>query len=381
MVIYSIIIILLTLFYAGLQAYYIKGWKALPIWSIPIDYQPTTKISVLIPARNEATNITACINSILAQTYPNTLFEIIVIDDHSRDKTPDLVRNYNSPQVQLIQLADYVDKNSIQSFKKKAIEIAIKKATGDLIVSTDADCIAQPNWLQLIASFYEKNNLKFIAAPVNFHKEKSIFEQFQSLDFIGMMGITGAGIHTKLMNMCNGANLAYSKAVFYEVKGFEGITEFASGDDMMLMQKIAKRYPNQVGYLKNQTATIFTEAKPTLKGFLNQRIRWSTKSGSYAETQVTVILALVWFFCLSIPLTFLVALFMDWNLFYLLVFQMIIKLIADYQLLSRMSCFFNRTDLLKTFLISSFYHLIYIIAVGFLGGIVKKYEWKGRTVK
>ena len=223
MTIYFFIILSLSVFYIIIQTIYTEGWKALSIWNIPNDFQPKTKISILIPARNEADNIGNCIESILNQTYPKNLFEIIVLDDFSEDETAELVNNYtknNLTTIRLIALGNYISLDDTQSFKKKAIEIGIAQANGELIVTTDADCVVQPNWLMLIASIYEEKQPKFIAAPVNFYQEQNDFERFQSLDFIGMMGITGSGIHTKLMNMCNGANLAYSKAVFYEVKGF-----------------------------------------------------------------------------------------------------------------------------------------------------------------
>ncbi len=135
-------------------------------------------------------------------------------------------------------------------------------------------------------------------------EEKSLFEKFQSLDFIGMMGVTGAGIHGRFMNMCNGANLAYEKKAFYEVDGFNGIDKIASGDDMLLLQKMANRFPNQICFLKNKNATVLTHAKSDLKSFFQQRIRWASKSSSYQEFQITFILALVFFFCVSTVFNF-----------------------------------------------------------------------------
>ena len=60
-------------------------------------------------------------------------------------------------------------------------------------------------------------------------------------------------------NMCNGANLAYEKKVFYEVGGFEGIDKIASGDDMLLMHKIQKIYPDKIGYLKSADVIVKTQ--------------------------------------------------------------------------------------------------------------------------
>ena len=383
MVTYFIISILLSIFYLAIQTIYTEGWKALPNWNIPSDFLPKTKISVLIPARNEADNIENCINSILQQTYPESLYEIIVIDDFSQDETADLVKNYiqkGHKNIQLIQLAHQISPDEIQSFKKKSIEIGVNKAKGELIVTTDADCIVQPQWLKLIASLYQTKKPKFIAAPVNFHQENNNFERFQSLDFIGMMGITGAGIHTKIMRMCNGANLAYPKAIFIEMKGFQGIDQHASGDDMMLLQKIAKVYPDNIEYLKNPDATTFTKTQKTLKSFINQRVRWSTKSKGYEEKQMTLILIGVWLFSTNIFIAFAGSLLFGSSFLMLGLGQFLVKMIADYRLLKTSSTYFNRSDLMQTFVKSSLYHLIYIVIIGFLGGITKKYQWKGRKI-
>ena len=365
-----------------------EGWSAIPQWETPIKFSPKVKVSILIPARNESANIQQCIQSILNQKFPSSLFEIIVIDDHSTDDTAELVQAFGKPNVRILFLKDYVkDRDKLLSFKKKAIEVAIAESSGSLIITTDADCIVPLDWLNLIVSFYEKsaeqNNgkgYKFIAAPVNFHDEKSLFEKCQSLDFIGMMGVTGAGIHRQFMNMCNGANLAYEKEAFYEVDGFEGIDNIASGDDMLLMQKMAKRYPDQIAFLKNQRATVLTNAIGTLKPFAQQRIRWASKSGSYQEFQILLILVFVFLFCVSLLLNFFLLPFFFAKLKWVLLFQILIKTIIDYFFLNQMSRFFGRQDLMNFFLQAQVFHIIYIAVIGFLGNVKKQYRWKGRDV-
>ena len=372
----------LSVAYFFIMLRYIEGWKNLPKWETPLDFQPQTKVSILIPARNESANIHRCIQSILTQKYPKSLFEIIVIDDHSTDGTAEIVEAFGASNVQVLFLKDFVkDRIKLKAFKKKAIEVAIQKSTGDLIITTDADCVAPAEWLNLLVSFYEKKQYKFIAAPVNFHKENSIFEKIQSLDFLGMMGVTGAGIHRHFMNMCNGANLAYEKKAFYEVGGFEGIDKIASGDDMLLMQKMAKHFPNKIGFLKNKNATVLTKAMPDLKSFSQQRIRWASKSGSYQEFQILVILALVFFFCVSIVVNLFLLPFFFGKIIKVLLIQLLVKTIIDYFFLKQMSVFFGRKDLMKIFLPAQVFHIFYIAIIGFLGNVVKQYEWKGRRVK
>ena len=146
------------------------------MWEIPSDFVPKTAITVLIPARNEAENIVACIQSISQQNYPKALLQIIVIDDHSSDNTVELVNQFNHNHVQVLSLADFVEESQTKSFKKRAIEIGVAHATGELILGTDADCILPNQWLAFFASYYQKNNSAFIAAPVNFYQEKNLLE-------------------------------------------------------------------------------------------------------------------------------------------------------------------------------------------------------------
>lgn len=379
---YIYISLFLSLAYVLIMLRYLTNWKSIPIWEIPNDFSPQTKVTILIPARNEAENIQAGIQSILNQKYPSHLFEVIVIDDHSEDETATLILQFKASNIRVLFLKDFMkNRNELQSFKKKAISIGIENSTGDLIISTDADCIVPKNWLNYLVSFYEKGKYKFIAAPVNFHEEKSLFEKFQSLDFLGMMGVTGAGIHGRFMNMCNGANLAYEKKAFYEVNGFNGIDNIASGDDMLLLQKIAKRFPSQIAFLKNKNATVLTKGKPDLKSFSQQRIRWASKSGSYQEPQITFILALVFFFCVSIVFNFFLLLFFFAKIGWVFLTQLLIKTIVDFFFLNHMATFFQRKNLMKIFFPAQIFHIIYIFVIGLLGNLVKEYDWKGRKVK
>ncbi|MEO5782031.1 MAG: glycosyltransferase, partial [Ginsengibacter sp.] len=284
-----IITILLFLIYACLIIYYRQSWLAIPIdnGQLAWDKQFSIFISVIIPARNEEENIQACLDSITNQGYPKNLFEVIVVDDFSTDRTVEIVNSFANKNVSLLSLKDFAKEGELNSYKKKAIEIAISKANGELIITTDADCIVQNKWLETIARFYEKYNPAFIAAPVAYHGETNFLKIFQSLDFMMLQGITGASVYKKFHSMCNGANLAYEKKVFLEVDGFAGIDNIASGDDMLLMHKIFNRYPDKVLFLKSRDAIVQTKPAGTLQEFLNQRIRWASKADKYTDKKIT----------------------------------------------------------------------------------------------
>ena len=89
-----------------LMLLYSIGWYKQPVFILPKTFEPVTSISIIIPARNEANNIGACIDSILVQQYPRQLFEVIVIDDHSTDATFEIVNNYKDQNVRCIKLAE-----------------------------------------------------------------------------------------------------------------------------------------------------------------------------------------------------------------------------------------------------------------------------------
>lgn len=363
----------LAVAYVFIVEKYRFGWRKLPEWTPSPRFSPSVKISVIIPARNEAVNLPACLASIAKQNYPTTLFEAIVLDDHSEDNTFSLAQNFaqDHPNFFAIRLTK-------SSSKKKAIEAGITLATGELIVCTDADCLLPPDWLWLMAAFYEEKRAKFIAAPVNFHQEKNWLQRFQSLDFMGMMGVTGAGFQSGSGLLCNGANLAYPKAVFLEVGGFEGIDGLASGDDMLLLHKVAQRYPTRVFFLKNRAATVLTEAQPDLRSFISQRLRWASKSRSYTDWRVTLRLAVVFLLCWVMVLNLLLSGWLGWPFALVATCLFLAKTAVDFRFLGELCRYFGRQDLMKNYLRSQAMHIAYILGIGSMANFVKHYKWKGR---
>lgn len=382
-----LISLLLLLPYLAILLYYRQSWLEMEIYTADTTrLQYSTFISIIIPARNEEKNIGSCIESIIKQTYPADLFEVIVVDDHSTDATPGIIASYNQDNIRVIRLKDFIEKDILNSYKKKAIEIAINLAKGTLIVTTDADCIAQPKWLETIASFYARTGAIFIAAPVMYEDPlegdsllKKFFKIFQSLDFMTLQGITGASVYKKIHNMCNGANLAYEKKVFDEVKGFEGIDNIASGDDMLLMHKIQKLYPDKIYYLKSPEAIVRTRPAESVKEFINQRVRWASKADKYPDIKITSVLVLVyllncWIFFLAIFS------FISKHSFYLFLFLLIVKILAELFFLFPVTSFFKKKKFLWWFILSEPFHIFYTLVAGWLGKF-GSYTWKDRKVK
>ncbi|HTB51200.1 MAG TPA: glycosyltransferase [Ferruginibacter sp.] len=381
---YSISLFFL-LVYSGLILFYRQSWLSIPKFFISEKEINHTKISVIIPARNEEQNIGNCLTTILQQNYPAHLFEVIVVDDHSTDATVAVVNSFLVDNVRLISLQNYTDGTPLNSYKKKAIDIAIQQSSGVLIVTTDADCIVPATWLQSIATFYEKCTPAFIAAPVAYYNENSFLKIFQSLDFITLQGITGASVHKQFHSMCNGANLAYERKAFDEVGGFKGIDNIASGDDMLLMYKIYQRYPERIQFLQSKQAIVQTQAMDTLGGFFNQRIRWASKSGKFDDKRIFFVLVLVYFFNVWIFLLGMIGLIATAlhdavsSLLYVVLGIVIIKTIIELLFTFPVARFFSKQKLLWWFPVAQPFHILYTIIAGWLGKF-GSYQWKERKV-
>ncbi len=338
--------------------------------------QSATQFTVIIPARNEAANIKACVDSILNQDYPAAAFEIIVIDDFSEDDTAFIVHALSQqyPQLRLLKLADHCKDGDTLAYKKKAIEIAVAQAKGDWILTTDADCIVPPRWLLLYNAYIHQHQPCFVAAPVMFIKTAGILNQFQVLDFLALQGITAAAVGAGKHSMSNGANLGFEKAAFIAVGGYQGVDHIASGDDMFLMHKMKQTLHKPVGYLFHPDAIVLTAAMDTWKGFIMQRIRWASKARYYDDHSITMVLTLVYFFNLSF---ICLALMGSWSTFLI---ALAFKTFFELFFLDPVAKFFQLQPELKYFVFYQPIHIVYNIAAGLFGQL-KTYSWKGRKVK
>ncbi len=365
----------LTTLYALLLLAY-RYWYAKLSSFAPSTPEHYKHFSVVIPARNEAENMQHCIDSILAQSFPSSHFEIIVIDDFSEDNTAQIVESIQNTHsnVQLLRLADFYQPGEMNSFKKKAIEKAVSMAKGDWIVTTDADCIVPMHWLSLYNAYIHKNNPVFVAAPVMFIKEHGLLNQFQVLDFLALQGITAASVGAGKHSMSNGANLAFEKSAFIAVGGYQGVDQIASGDDMFLMHKMKVTLSNRIGYLFHPGAIVLTKAMNSWKGFLMQRIRWSSKARYYDDHSIFWVLVLVYLYNLSL----LVLLFT--GLYYWLLVSIALKICFELLFLVPVAQFFQYSRELRYFPLYQPLHIVYTLVAGCFGQI-KTYTWKGRRVK
>lgn len=330
---------------------------------------PNTSFSMVVPFRDEAGNLPQLLHTISLLDYPKELFEVILVDDESVEEF----------RIQNLEFRIQVIKNirKTNSPKKDAINTAISIAKYDWIITTDADCLVQKNWLKSLDRYIQIENKKMVAAGVCYLPMECFLHHFQHLDFLSLQGVTIGSFGIGKPFMCNGANFAYEKAFFQKLNGFEGNSEIASGDDVFLLQKALRFDAKTVGFCIDKESIVATKSVYSWKGLFFQRVRWASKSSAYidwfSKSLAVVVFLTNLFFVVGCGL-WVVGLLHYENL--LLYFG--IKFLVDFMMIQKSAAFFNQR--IRFVLISSLIYPFFTSAVA-LYSFFGKYSWKGRSFK
>ena len=367
-----ILIATFTLFHVIFYLKLAYGWRQINRIEAK---QSLTPFSVIIPVRNEEANIEAILAQLANQDYPKELFEVIVVDDFSDDKTASIVQGLKEKlpiEVKLIQLTDHSKQG-----KKHALTAAVASAKFETILTTDADCSFENGWISAYNNAFEES-INMVAGPVGIHG-KGLFARLQQVEFAGLMGFGAVTISHENPSMCSGANLGFKKKAFEAVGGYVNNLFTPSGDDEFLLYNIMRKFPGTTRFLNDEQAVVSTSAHTKLTSFINQRIRWTSKWKYNKNWRVR--LSAVLFFA-------------DYLIFYLLVGLTILgrlnPLILSAVFSARFLSMFlfvapiNRSLKGK----SSFgplliFQIIYPLHVLFMGmnSIFGSYTWKGRKYR
>lgn len=378
MLIFYIFFLLASSVYVIQVLQYYFYWKKIDITTTK-NAKSTAPISIVIAVRNEAQNIQACIDCILKQTFID--FELIIIDDFSDDQTATLVLAFNDPRVKYFHIKEYLPESALHTMnKKKAIELGVKKASFNLIATTDGDCTMGTAWLQVISDTFLNPTIQYATGIVAYFEKPGLFSKFQQIDLMSLMGITAAAIQMKSAYMSNGANMTFRKKTFEMIDGYKTNADLPTGDDVFLMHHIISTYgDNSVTFIKNKDAAVYTTSCGTLAAFIQQRIRWVSKSTKLVSKKAIFTLQFMYVYhSLFLVLTLLCFFLPSIHWRYLLGF-FIIKVSIDLLFLNSVSSFFKQRKLLIGLPLFEIFYIAYVIAIGVLG-IRGTYEWKSRRI-
>jgi len=327
-------------------------------------------VSIIFPFRNEENNILSCIESIKNQVYEHDKIEIILVNDHSTDRSLAILSTI--PNITLLSLPE----NLIG--KKNAITHGINNAKNEIIITIDADIVANENWLSTMVSKQQQTNAPMVIGQV---KLEGINNFTNAIQIVEHFAITIVGGGTAKMNcpiLCNGANLLFTKTAFEKANGYEGNKNIASGDDVFLLNKIKEIYPNQIAYLKNRDAAVISKTENSLRSTIKQRIRWAGKNKHNnnpinAFTGLIIVAANI-----SWPILGLLSVFNTQLTKYFLI-SLLMKCIIDFLLLFLASSFYRQKKLLWWFPLFFCFYPIELIVIFFSSWVIKQ-KWKDRII-
>jgi cellulose synthase/poly-beta-1,6-N-acetylglucosamine synthase-like glycosyltransferase len=364
--------------YLGLMLYFRKGLKKISNPSIQ-NKKSIIFISVVVCYRNEESNLPQLLKSLLSQHYSPNDFEILLYNDASNDGSLAVIKNFQAQHfTHQIICRDVPHQQGVNSPKKLALNDAVSKSKADLIAVTDADCTLHPNWLGFIEQSYLQENALMIAGPVAIKKEKGWLNKLQDIELQALAAASAGAIGHKNAIMCNGANLSFHRKTFLSLDPYRNNLHVSSGDDMFLMMEMQQFYKERIAYLAHPDALVFTKGKESISDYLNQRVRWASKSKNYQQYLVKLVALLVLNFNVIPLLTPILLLKIDWiYVLILFVSVILIKQIADMFLLSKFSKKMNlKVNYLNLLLFQYVEALLtLVVAIKSLKG---SYIWKDR---
>ena len=327
--------------------------------------------SIIIPFRNEEKNIINCLESLIKLDYPNDCFEIILVNDHSEDEGLELVsqfkRDHQGADINVLELGD-------DQGKKKALSFGVSESRFDYIITTDADCTVQAKWLESLNEAYY-NDASMIVSPVQFTGGSSFLAGLQTLDMFALQGTGLGSLAWRMPAMNNGANLSYRKKDFLKVGGYDELRT-PSGDDIFLMEKFQQEgFPIESNI--SRKGVVFTPTEDNWSDFIQQRIRWASKSGYYKNKWMIYLGFLVAVQQLFVLFFYVGALLVE-KYWMELLFLLFCKWLIDFILLFLVASFFKKKRSMFYFSPVQLLSPIYAIVIG-IASLTVKYEWKGRS--
>lgn len=334
------------------------------------DVEPKKSFTIIVPFRNEKENLPLLLESFSNLNYPIDLFEIILVDDSSDETFQVSGFEFQVCVIDNIRVS--------KSPKKDAITTAMQHVKTDWVITTDADCIVQRDWLLTFDNYIQENDVLMLAGAVTYDFENSFLHHFQQLDLTSLQGATIGSFGLNRGFMCNGANFAYTKSLFESLNGFEGNDKIASGDDVFLLQKAIEKFPSKVHYLKAKEAIVTTKPTENWKSLFYQRVRWAAKTSSYKSSFGKYLGLIVFFGNMSFVIGFFFLLFGIWSypIFVIFAFS---KFGIDYILLFVTNKFLTKNRI-KSVLLGSLLYPFFSSTVA-LYSLFGSYEWKDRQFK
>lgn len=355
--------IAVSLYFLQLVAFTIGAAKKFP--KLKDDELPSA--SVIVAARNEEDKILECIESLNSLIFPEGKLEIILVDDHSTDRTNEIISEFikDKPQFKLIK-----PEKTIAELKGKtnALANSIKIASGEIILTTDADCIVNPNWAKTLVSYYQKD-VGFVGGFTT-QQDRTAFEGMQAIDFLLLLTVAGGSLNLGKPLAAIGNNMSYRKSVYDEIGGYENIP-FSITEDFRLLMAIHELKKYKCIYPIDHDSLITSKACPDYPSLFWQKKRWGVGG---TESDFIGYLIMAWGY-IAKGAILLTPLFFSLTALYLCVFKVVVDYFFVRPVFDRLRIKMKFTH----FIAFEIYYTVYVLVLPFVVLPNRKVKWKGRT--
>lgn len=356
------------------------GLRILPHAPMIEDDEKLPTVSIVVAARDEETRIGRLLDALEAQDYPKKKFEVIVVDDRSRDNTGDLVRSRRSSGIDYKVLRIRDDESSQgRAPKKYALARGIELATNEVIVTTDADCWMGSRWLRALAGPFSNPKVDGATGVSRFVRDKGDpvpwWSQYESLEHLSYSVMAAGAIGAGHVQNAHGSNLAARRSVYDRIGGYGSNDRVASGDDVFLLQDVMAN-GGKVIFIDRREGYVYSKPVDTVRQWVNQRARWSSK-GFYYPPFLMVLLVGTFAYYLAAALAIPIAILGRMNP--VLALAMVAgKLGAETQIMRIGTKRFDEKLDIGKFLMMELLHAPAILYAGIRGQFFS-FTWKGQT--
>lgn len=333
-------------------------------------------VSIVIAYRNEEHNLDRLLSNLKQQEFPLENLELILVNDHSSDDS------FNLANTLSVDFPFSFTNISLKENKgkKAAISKAIESAKNDIVLCTDADCWMSPNWVSEMTDTFESDKTQMTLGPVKLNAENGTwFQQIQAFEFSSLMAVTSFTANRNRAIISNGANYAFRRKAFLESDKFEGNEKVATGDDVFLLHAFKDKFGKEAILFVNEVgALVETTSNKDVIPFMNQRIRWASKSKNYKDYDTLkfgILITAVNLVVLAVFIGFLIR----FNSFTFFFGVFCFKWILDLMLIQKLPHWLRTNSIVKWSFLLSIVYPFYSVGIA-LVSLFYRPDWKGRKI-
>ena len=323
-------------------------------------------VTVIVAARNEEDKILRTLESLDKLEYPEGKLEIIIVDDRSTDKTGLIIDEFIAGKTIFAKIIPDEPEGKMVG-KVNALATAIKQAEGEVIMTTDADCLVKPGWVKAIASHY----IDDVGMVDSFTSQLADrpFSGMQAIDFIYLLIVAGGTINLGLPISCIGNNMSFRKKAYDEIGGYEALP-FSVTEDFTLLKAIYELNKYKIVFPLENDAVVTSLACPNIKSLYRQKKRWAVGG---LGVPIRGFFIMFWGYLTSLAVI-LTPLFFSAEWMYLVFFKIVIDFFVLLPVHQKLGIVKN----LKYFLAYEIYYVLYVLALPIMVLLSRKVIWKGR---